>query len=223
MPRPAPGVPLYSRNRAFRSQTPVYFFVEGETEEDYIRHLNSETAEFHLIIEERSTDRRRLVEDAIALRKSRMGKAADLRRPHEYPRTWCVFDYDDDDRVDSLFRKAARHGVQIAFSHPCLELWWLLHFQPVTSSLDADTIKMKLGRLSQTRAFRGLSKNKHLTSDRWNALQELYPTARMNAQKLISHCGCICRPPHHGEDCVPSKRSPSCNMADLVDSLKIIY
>src|SRR4051812_10373440 len=100
MPRPTPGAPLYGHSRAFRRHTPVYFFVEGETEEDYIYHLNAKTSEFQLIIEERHTNRRRLVENAIALRKSGMDKGVNVRSPDKYPRTWCVFDYDGDDRVD---------------------------------------------------------------------------------------------------------------------------
>lgn len=221
--RPTPGAPLYGPRKAFRSQIPIYFFVEGETEEDYIYYLNTITSDFRLIIEERHPDRRRLVKKAIELRESGVERNRDLTDPDAYPRTWCVFDYDNDDRVDSLLRKAERHGVRTVFSHPCLELWWLLHFQAVSSGLDPETIKIKLGQLGQTQAFRGLSKNKHLTPARWSALQGRFPTARMNALKLVSHCDCPCRPPSHEDACVPSKRSPSCNMADLVEALKITY
>lgn len=132
-----------------------------------------------------------------------------------------MFDFDGDHRVDRLFQQAARHGVRIAFSHPCLELWWLLHFQAVTATLDPETIKLKLGR--QSEAFRGLSKNKRLTPQRWEALRGLYPIACRHADRLISHCGCACEPPRHGDDCPPSKRSPSCNLAELVDSFAITY
>jgi hypothetical protein len=223
MPPLIRGAPLVVGGRRFRSRTPVYLFVEGETEEDYIRYLGQNASEFQIFIEERHTDRKRLVEHALALRSDEVRKSADPRNPDEYPRVWCVFDYDGDVRVDSLFRKAARYGVRIAFSHPCLELWWLLHFQAVTASLDTETIKTKLGHLGQTDAFRGLSKNKRLTPARWSALQGLYLTARGNAERLVASCACACSPPAHREDCVPSGRSPSCNMANLVDSLRVSY
>jgi hypothetical protein len=53
-------------------------------------------------------------------------------------------------------RKATKHNVGVAFSNPCLELWWLLHFQAVSGRLDADTIVRKLRDLKETSAFHDL-------------------------------------------------------------------
>lgn len=223
MARPSPGTPLHPVGGRRRGRTPVYFFVEGETEEDYVRHLGALTTEFQFFVQLRHTDRERLVDEAINLRRNEVRKAAERRQSDNGPRAWCLFDYDGDGRVDGLFRRAVKDGVRIGFSHPCLELWWLLHFQIVTGRPDSETIKKKLRGLSSTNAFHGLSKNKRLTRSRWEALEGRYVTARTNAEKLVSQCECPCSPPHHDDGCVPSKRNPSCDLAALVDSLKITY
>jgi hypothetical protein len=50
--------------------------------------------------------------------------------PDEGDVVWCVFDRDDN--TDEMLRKAGelagRDGYRIAFSNPCFEYWYLLHF-----------------------------------------------------------------------------------------------
>jgi hypothetical protein len=214
MPKPTPGTPLLPGHGDRRSRIPVYFFVEGETEEDYVRHLNRLTRRFQFYIGGRHTDRQELVDRAIA----------HLAGADENTRVWCIFDYDGDDRVDSLLGKARRNGVHVAFSNPCLELWWLLHFQAVSGRLDAITIVKKLCDLRETSAFHDLGKQKkRLTPDRWGALRARYEKAKANAEKLVDQCDCPCGPPRHGNNCVPSKRIPSTNLAELIDSMGITY
>jgi hypothetical protein len=40
-----------------------------------------------------------------------------------------VFDRDQHPNVDALIRQAEDAGVSVAFSHPCFELWLLVHFR----------------------------------------------------------------------------------------------
>jgi len=44
---------------------------------------------------------------------------------------WVVFDRDENtpQEVYAAFRLARQNGIRIAFSHPCFELWLLLHFK----------------------------------------------------------------------------------------------
>jgi hypothetical protein len=80
MPKPVPGTPLLPGHGDRRSRIPVYFFVEGETEEDYIRHLNQLTRRFQFCLGGRDTDRRELVDSAIApLAEADEGDASLLR------------------------------------------------------------------------------------------------------------------------------------------------
>ncbi|WP_437098270.1 RloB family protein [Streptomyces flavidovirens] len=45
-----------------------------------------------------------------------------------YDEVWCVFDVDQFPDVEAAARAARRHGIKVAVSHPCFELWLLLHF-----------------------------------------------------------------------------------------------
>ncbi|WP_424534791.1 RloB family protein [Sphaerisporangium viridialbum] len=49
---------------------------------------------------------------------------------------WCIFDHDGRDRnqLTSLLREAEKHGVEIAFSNPCFEVWRLLHLKSVSGT-----------------------------------------------------------------------------------------
>ena len=47
---------------------------------------------------------------------------------------WCVFDRDETsispERFNEAIERAKRTGINVAYSNPCFELWYLLHFQP---------------------------------------------------------------------------------------------
>jgi hypothetical protein len=54
--------------------------------------------------------------------------AAGYRDRHrdEYDQVWCVVDVDQFD-LDAAVAEARRHGIRLAVSNPCFELWLLLH------------------------------------------------------------------------------------------------
>ena len=84
---------------------------------------------------------RDLVDEAlrIAREQNRLARRDGLRS-EEYPAVWCLFDRDQhegvDESVDRVRKANATGGVQIriAFSHPCFEIWRLLHHQSFTST-----------------------------------------------------------------------------------------
>ncbi|MFE7125103.1 RloB family protein [Streptomyces sp. NPDC057617] len=45
-----------------------------------------------------------------------------------YDEVWCVFDVDEYPDVAKAALAARRHGIKVAVSNPCFELWLLLHF-----------------------------------------------------------------------------------------------
>lgn len=48
---------------------------------------------------------------------------------------WCLFDRDTHQGVDDVIDKAREtDGLEVAFSHPCFELWRLLHCKDYTSN-----------------------------------------------------------------------------------------
>ena len=47
----------------------------------------------------------------------------------KYDEVWCVFDVDSHAHIPDAKQKADAHGIHMAISNPCFELWLLLHFQ----------------------------------------------------------------------------------------------
>lgn len=48
----------------------------------------------------------------------------------EYDDVWCVFDHDGRDYISKILADAAvSPAVSVAFSNPCFELWYFLHYQ----------------------------------------------------------------------------------------------
>ncbi len=47
----------------------------------------------------------------------------------EYDQVWCVLDVDQFPRVREALAAAGKHGIEVALSNPCFEIWLLLHFK----------------------------------------------------------------------------------------------
>jgi len=64
-----------------------------------------------------------------------------------YSEVWCVFDKDrnTDDGYNQLIAKRAKEeNIHIAYSNPCFELWFLLHFDYYDSQLSGKDCEKKL-------------------------------------------------------------------------------
>lgn len=146
-----------TKGRAHRDRQ-VYVFTEGEvTEPEYIdiivkngvldrpdrkvqHHIGNPNAEG------KHRKPYRMVQDAVrTLRKvEREAKAAGLK-PYRvtggveegdwnWPQVWVLFDRDDHRSIPDALRLAEKEGVRVAYSHPCFELWRLLHYTNYTST-----------------------------------------------------------------------------------------
>jgi hypothetical protein len=127
----------------------VFVFTEGEvTEPEFIEWVvangtraTPEHQVHHFIANAQVSGARRkpvpLVSDAVEKldKVERAAKEAGLRRDAwNWPQVWCLFDRDQHQGIPTAFAEARRAGVRIAYSHPCFELWRLLHFQNYTST-----------------------------------------------------------------------------------------
>ncbi|GHJ31554.1 hypothetical protein TPA0910_59870 [Streptomyces hygroscopicus subsp. sporocinereus] len=74
-----------------------------------------------------------IVEAAIAHKKRVTREARGLEKKYQ-PSVWCLFDRDDHPGVQRAATMAERADVNVAYSHPCFELWRLLHYQNYTST-----------------------------------------------------------------------------------------
>ncbi|AXK32957.1 RloB domain-containing protein [Streptomyces armeniacus] len=127
----------------------VYVFAEGAvTEELYIdiirdhgtranpgRRVNFDCRTTHVATKYRKPVI--LVDEAVKLRRSvtREARRAGLTEDDwSWPQVWCLFDRDKHEQIPTAFADARAAGVHIAYSHPCFELWRLLHYQNYTST-----------------------------------------------------------------------------------------
>jgi hypothetical protein len=83
-----------------------------------------------------------LVEQAAARR------TADLRTARRgqgdaYSEYWCVFDVDEHPNVPRALELAASSGVSVCVTNPCIELWFLLHFQDQNAAIDRHAVQRK--------------------------------------------------------------------------------
>lgn len=194
---------LQRRVRADAARRELLVFVEGKvTEEEYLnfyrrrhrRTVNVEIPEFRggpLQLVEHAIDAKRRNE-----REARRGRG----RAHD--EVWCVFDVDKHPDLNQAISLARDHGIKLAISSPCLELWFLLHFEKQTAHLDHTQV--------QSSAKRHLKCGKSLSQPALAALDERYDTARDRAQKLDTK--------HRGDESGPHA-NPSSGIWKLVDSI----
>lgn len=151
-------------------------FVEGGTEEQYIRdwhrrHRNKVNIEVDPIRGVPLT----LVTRAVAVQRTERREARRGRgRAHD--QFWCVFDRDTHPNLPETFSLARSHEINVAFSNPCLELWFLLHFRNQTAFID--------GHAVQRAAAEHLHCGKVLTEQALTELRANYPKAVERARAL---------------------------------------
>lgn len=119
-----------------------------------------------------------------------------------YDEYWCVFDRDAHPNVDQAFQMARDNDIFVALSVPCLELWFLIHFEDQTASIDRSH--------AQSRSSSHLSCEKSLTHDALEQLVTRYPAAKTRAVALDAK--------HRGDGTGPFP-NPSSGMWRLVDSI----
>ncbi|GAA3503119.1 hypothetical protein GCM10019016_102290 [Streptomyces prasinosporus] len=128
----------------------VYIYTEGEvTEPEYIDIIvrngawaeSGRTVQHHIAnpnVEGKHRKPLRMVQDAVrTLRKvEREAKDAGLRRDKDWnwPQVWVLFDRDDHQGIPEALSLAEKEGVRVAYSHPCFELWRLLHYTNYTAT-----------------------------------------------------------------------------------------
>ena len=116
--------------------------------------------------------------------------------------TWCIFDTDEHPSIPEALDLAARNGVCVALSNPCLELWFLIHFQDQTAWIHRHAAQSAAGRF--------LSAGKSLTPGDLGRLQERHGEARTRAKALAVM---------HERNGSPPSENPGSSVWRLVDSI----
>lgn len=143
-----------------------------------------------------------LVERAVEAQRI---EARDARRGRGRPRDqiWCIFDRDEHPHFARAIDLADMHGINLAISNPCLELWFILHFEDRTAYLERQP--------AQRRAEELLGCSKVLTESALSALADGYNEARRRAVKLDEK--------HSGDGSSPGS-NPSSGVWRLIDLIR---
>jgi len=132
------------RSKFSDQQITVLIVCEGEkTEPQYFKHWwreckRSVSANIEIISDDAcGTDAKSIVE-----------YAKDKKAIFDYDEIWCVFDRDENppDKLKAALNQARDNDLNIAFSNPCFELWFLLHFQDQTAHIERDQAERTLRR-----------------------------------------------------------------------------
>ena len=143
-----------------------------------------------------------LVERAVAAQRA---EAYDARRGRgrAYDQIWCVFDRDEHPNFESAVNLAERHGIRVAVSNPCIELWFLLHFEDQTAFIDRHE--------AQARAETILRCSKVLTAAALELLADRYDEAKERATSLDEK---------HIGDGSPPGSNPSSGLWRVIDQVR---
>lgn len=116
---------------------------------------------------------------------------------------WCVFDIDEHHKVDQAIDMAQANEIRLAISSPCIELWFILHFEDQTAHIDR--------RQAQSKSAAFLHCRKNLSSEALAQLEERFEQAKERARALDRK---------HELDGSPPRENPSSNIWELVDRIR---
>lgn len=182
----------------------ILVFVEGErTEDGYFKfwwRRNRDKVIVH--IDERNGTPMTLVEHAVAQKKHEEREER-RERGKAHDEVWCVFDVDDHSHLAEAILLAENNGINIAVSHPCFELWLILHYEDQTAHIERGP--------AQKRAWELLGCKKTLTEAALGDLEVHYDDAVKRAKALDKK---------HEGDGSPARNNPSSEIWKLVERIR---
>lgn len=98
----------------------------------------------------------------------------------QYDTVWLVIDKDNFSQYEEVIRKAAdQKNIQVAYSNPCIEFWFILHFHYRDTPMSGDQAENELNR--NKGPLCGYEKK---WEDVYQKIEHLTDTAVWNAKKL---------------------------------------
>ncbi|MCK5460350.1 RloB domain-containing protein [Candidatus Parcubacteria bacterium] len=193
----------------------IYIFTEGEkTEVNYFeskkKEIETEIRRQNIKIKIAGTgyNTLKLVNFAIEFIKERNIKIDNSENSDE---CWVVFDKDNfDQHFDNAIIKAGVNNLEVAYSNECFEIWFLLHFIPLSSAISRKDYILKL--TDNLKKLTGNSKIRYskISKDMYLLLKDTEKDAIRNAKKLLNM---------HKNEKSFSKKNPSTTVYLLVENL----
>ncbi|MDR6558187.1 hypothetical protein J2809_002557 [Arthrobacter pascens] len=160
-----------------------------------------------LIIDEPATSPKQIVERACHEKKKSEQLARQTKDPNAaYDSVWCAFDIDEHPFIKEACQQARDNGIETAISNPCIEVWFLLHFENRTAQLH---------RREARRLLENYIANYDKTLVALSGMEGKYADAKKRAQLLDNK--------HTGDATLFPENNPSSGMWRLVDHLQITY
>lgn len=147
------GVPPIRRRKALRDPKRRFtLFCEGaKTEPDYFKAVQLECAGALIEIKTHGGVGAPIsITDAAIKHKESHGLAKRGRGKNSFEEkdeVWAVFDRDEHDRFSEAVDRCKAHGVRVARSNPCFELWLILHEADFDKPGDRKDVQRKLQQL----------------------------------------------------------------------------
>jgi hypothetical protein len=124
--------PLRRRAPALSPKPRFLIVCEGEvTEPSYFAGLRREQQIrlLQVVVDDAGGTPKSLVERAVTEKKDAARRAKSEKDENlKFDEIWCVFDIDEHPLILEAKEQARAHGISLAISNPCFELWLLLHF-----------------------------------------------------------------------------------------------
>lgn len=172
------GKHKFSRDKktAQKEQLPIILIVcEGErTEPNYFNQF--EVASVKIEARGIGDNTERLVEYAIEESKK-----------NDYDQVWCVFDKDSfpNDNFNRAVELAQNNKFGIAYSNESFELWYILHFEYLTSNIGRQQYINKLDRMFNSKKAEGFPNSYEKNNPNiYRILKPYQDTALKNAKRL---------------------------------------
>ncbi|MCZ0981235.1 RloB family protein [Streptomyces diastatochromogenes] len=188
------------------SRPNLLIFSEGEkTEIQYLndwykRNRGRVTIQFH----DFHGTPRSLVEQAVeAKKKEEREERRGRGRAHSH--YWCIFDRDEHPYIPEAFELAASNNIHTAYSNPCIEVWFMLHFQDQSAHIHRHDAQRKSNEY--------LNCNKSLSG---SALAELAKIDKFEIAKSRA----ISLDSKHAGDGSPVASNPSSSIWKLMDLIR---
>lgn len=181
----------------------LVLFVEGGTEKQYINawhRLRREHVNIEWALENGVP---KTLAQAAAKRKR-----SDKKKIGQKPEYWIVFDCDDHPAIPEALQIARDNDIKVAFTIPCIELWFVLHFQEQNAFISSESVQ----RLAKSL----LGCEKTLSQDALLMLldEQRFFEASSRASKLYAK--------HEGDGLDKAwELNPSTNLGDLIRCILI--
>ena len=181
----------------------IAVFAEGsKTEPGYLEYWHRIHRDRVQVVIERGLGAPVMVVDRAADKKRQEAKEAKRGRGRASDEYWCVFDVDQHPNVGPAIEKALANDISVAMSNPCIELWFILHFQDQTAHIE--------GSDAQAVSKRLLKCGKVLDNTALEDLEERFSRAKVRALALDDK---------HSGDGRAAGSNPSSGMWSLIDRI----